>query len=71
MDQFYQEHDRVPSRAWVLSRILVDGNGEPAYTEDEVRDLPLSEVEAVWQEFQGAMNAPPLPSPTSGGSSTD
>ena len=64
MDAYYQEHKTIPSRAWVLSRIMTDEKDQPLYTEEEVRDLPLSEVEAIWQEFQEALNPVPLPSAT-------
>ena len=71
MDAYYQEHERIPSRAWVLSRIILDPKtGKPAYTEDEVRSLPLADVEDIWQEFQGELNARPTKSQEGASSST-
>ena len=72
MDQFFQEHDQVPSRAWVLSRILVDPKSDkPLYTEDEIRKLPLADFESAWLEFQAASTPSPLdsaaPEPSSSG----
>ena len=72
MDSYYQEHDQVPSRAWVLSRILLDPKTDkPLYTEEEIRNLPLSSVEDAWSKFQEAIDPAPLdsapPEPSSTG----
>lgn len=55
IDLYFHENNRVPSRAWVLSRILVDDNDQPVYTEETARLLPIEEAENVWNDFQEAI----------------
>ena len=65
MDDYYANHDTVPSRAWILSRVLVDEDGHRAYSESEVRDLSLSEVQDYWDAFQASITAPESSAPAS------
>ena len=58
MDAYYAEHQTVPSRAWVLSRILIDDDGHRMYSEAEVRELPLADVEQYWTAFEETLTAP-------------
>ena len=58
MDAFYAEHQTVPSRAWVLSRILIDDEGNRMYSEEEARELPLADVEQYWNAFEETLTAP-------------
>ena len=63
MDAHYAEHGTVPSRAWVLSRILIDDEGHRMYSEAEVRELPLADVEQYWTAFEETLTAPKTSAP--------
>lgn len=58
IDAYLHEHDRIPPRAWILSQILIDENGDKVYTEETARDLPIAEAESVWNDFQEALTSP-------------
>ena len=63
MDAYYAEHQTVPSRAWVLSRILIDDDGHRMYSEAEVRELPLADVEQYWTACEETLTAPTTSAP--------
>lgn len=65
MDDYYANHDTVPSRAWILSRVLVDEDGDRPYSEADARDLPLSDVQEYWDAFQASITAPESSAPAS------
>lgn len=56
LDAYYQEHETVPDRAWVLCRVLVNQAGERAYTPDQIREMPLADVVDYWDAFQESIN---------------
>jgi len=65
MDDYYANHSTVPSRAWILSRVLVDEDGNRPYSEADARDLPLSDVQGYWDAFQASINVPESSAPAS------